>query len=78
MGEHFYIILAGTCDVMKTKPGSDERSHEATLCSGQYFGEMALVRRLHGYCTLLHGGYKAVTRPIRQSHGAHIHGGCIG
>lgn len=44
LGEHFYIILAGTCDVLKTKAGVHGQLHEATLSSGQYFGEMALVQ----------------------------------
>jgi cAMP-dependent protein kinase regulator len=43
-GDEFFIILEGECRVMKKEDGAQEAQQVALLGSGQYFGELALMR----------------------------------
>ena len=46
VGDNFYVILAGTCEVLINREGStnpNERINVRTLYAGEYMGEMALL-----------------------------------
>jgi cAMP-dependent protein kinase regulator len=43
-GDEFFIILDGECRVMKKDDSTQEPQQVALLGSGQYFGELALMR----------------------------------
>jgi CRP-like cAMP-binding protein len=42
-GDYYYVVIEGTCEVMRRRPGSEEERRVTVLGPGDCFGEEALV-----------------------------------